>query len=207
MHDVAAIVLAAGSATRFGGLKQFARVGNARLVDLSVATAAAIAGSVIVVVPRDTRWHGVGLGVPGGTTRAGSVRNGLAAVPAECDIVVVHDAAHPVATIPLARALVDEVRAGADGAVPVLPTRETVAHARGGELGASVPRDDLVLVQMPHAFRAAALHAAHRQVPDVVDDATLMQSLGHRLVTVPGDPANIHVTTPEDLELVHRFMR
>jgi 2-C-methyl-D-erythritol 4-phosphate cytidylyltransferase len=134
------------------------------------------------------------------------VRNGLARVPSDATIVVVHDAAHPLADTALVEAVVGAVRDGADGAVPVLTTRETVAHTEGNVLGAAVPRAGLVQVQMPHAFRTSLLRAAHASEATATDDASLFQELGHRVVTVAGDPRNLHVTTPAELELIRRIV-
>jgi len=201
-EDVAAIVLAAGTGTRFGGPKQFVHAGAVRLVDWAVRAVGEVAGTVVVVVPPGVDWDGEGIGAVGGASRSESVRRGLTQVPAATEIVVVHDAAHPLAGADLVAAVVREVRNGADGAVPVLSTRETVAYADGHTLGRAVPRAGLVLVQMPHAFRASVLRAAHASPSDATDDATLLQERGHRIVTVPGDPRNIHVTTPADLALL-----
>ena len=60
---------------------------------------------------------------------------------------------------------------------------------------------------MPHAFRTSLLRAAHTSATSATDDATLFQELGHRVVTVDGDPRNIHVTTPAELELIRRLRR
>jgi 2-C-methyl-D-erythritol 4-phosphate cytidylyltransferase len=200
--DVAAIVLAAGTGARFGAAKQFARIGKHRLVDLSVRGVAPVAASVIVVVPEGFEWDGDGVGVTGGATRADSVRSGLALVPEHATFLLVHDAAHPLASPALAARVVATVREGADGSVPVLAARETVAHTEGDTLGASVPRHGLVLVQMPHAFRTTVLRAAHANPVTASDDASLLQALGHRIVMVDGEAANIHVTTPSELALV-----
>ena len=141
--DVAAIVLAAGAGSRFGGPKQFARAGAIRLVDRAVRAVGEVAGTVVVVVPPGVEWAGDGIGAVGGASRSESVRRGLAHVPAAAEIVVVHDAAHPLAGADLVAAVVREVRRGADGAVPVLPTRETVSYTDGDTLGRAVPRTGL----------------------------------------------------------------
>ncbi len=205
-HDVSAVVLAAGRGARFGGHKQFAPVGAARLVDLSIRTVASIASTVVVVLPPEVRWDGAGVGVTGGATRSASVRSGLACIPATTEIVLVHDAAHPLATPELAATLVRSIRKGADAAVPVLATREVIAHVDGGELRSAISRDGLVIVQMPHAFRAPVLRALHAPAQEAVDDASLALSSGYRVVTVEGEPANVHVTDPRELELVRRLV-
>ena len=113
--DVAAIVLAAGSGDRFGGPKQFMHIGPRRLVDLAVECVATVAATVVVVVPRSVAWDGPGIGATGGATRGESVRNGLVHVPATVEVVVVHDAAHPLAPADLAARLWAKARTHAAG--------------------------------------------------------------------------------------------
>jgi 2-C-methyl-D-erythritol 4-phosphate cytidylyltransferase len=128
------------------------------------------------------------------------VRSGLAFVPGDADVVVVHDAARPLASADLFRAVLDAVRAGADGAVPGVTIRDTVKRVRGAVVSATVPRDELVAVQTPQAFRADVLRAAHRGEPDATDDAALVEAAGGRVVVVPGEEANIKITVPGDLD-------
>jgi 2-C-methyl-D-erythritol 4-phosphate cytidylyltransferase len=198
------IVVAGGSGARFGGPKQFQTVGDERLVDIAVRTASRSTGHVVIVLPPETSWDGppVAAAVTGGATRADSVRAGLAEIPDDADVVVVHDAARPLATDALFAAVVGAVRDGADGAVPGLPVADTIKRVDGGQVIETVPRDDLVAVQTPQAFRAGALRAAHRDRADGTDDAALVERDGGKVVVVPGDPANVKVTGPDDLELV-----
>jgi 2-C-methyl-D-erythritol 4-phosphate cytidylyltransferase len=143
----------------------------------------------------------------GGAHRAASVRSGLAAVPADAAIVVVADAAHPLASPALFARVVDAVRAGAGGALPGLPLTEVIATvADDGTRTGGLPRTGHVLVQMPQAFRADLLRAAHAGGEDGVEDSTMVAALGARVVVVPGEPANLHVTTPEELALAQRLV-
>jgi 2-C-methyl-D-erythritol 4-phosphate cytidylyltransferase len=191
------IVVAAGSGARFGGAKQFQTVGDDRLVDIAVRTATRSTDHVVLVLPAGAVWDGppVAAAVAGGATRADSVRAGV-------DVVVVHDATRPLATGALFAAVIDAVRDGADGAVPGLPIADTIKRVEGEQVIETVPRDDLVAVQTPQAFRAGALRAAHRECADATDDATLVERDGGKVVVVPGDPVNIKVTGPADLDLV-----
>lgn len=209
-----AIVLAAGGGTRFGGPKQFSDLGGLPLVAHPVRAAAAACDGVVVVLPAPLldRWtppDGV-RAIAGGATRAESVRAGLAAVPAEAGVIVVTDAAHPLATAALYRSVVAAVRAGADGAVPGLPLTEVVKEvlANGPDLvtGVSLARETHRLVQTPHAFRAAALRAAHAGAVEAVEDSAMVADAGGRVVVLPGEPANIHVTTPEELEIARLLL-
>jgi 2-C-methyl-D-erythritol 4-phosphate cytidylyltransferase len=196
-----AIVVAAGGGTRFGAPKQFADLDGVRLVDRAVAVASAVCDDVILVLPADRAWDGapVSAVVPGGVTRADSVRAGLAALPAGSDVVVVHDAARPLAAASLFAAVIAAVRAGADAAVPGIALPDTVKRVDGDEVVETVPRDPLVAVQTPQAFRGEALRAAHAGHGDATDDAALVEATGGTVVVVPGDPANLKVTTTADL--------
>lgn len=200
--QVWSIVLAAGSGSRFGGPKQFERIAGRRLVDHVVATAQSVCDGVVVVLPGGTAWHDTSVRVvSGGTTRAESVRHGLSAVPPEADVIVVHDAAHPLASGGLFRSVVDAVRGGADAAVPAVPFTDPIKRVDSGRVVAGIPRSDLVLMQTPHAFRAGALRALHEEQPEVIEETELIERVGGRIMVVSGDPRNIHVTNPEELEM------
>jgi 2-C-methyl-D-erythritol 4-phosphate cytidylyltransferase len=200
------VVVAAGVGARFGGPKQVAPLGGTRVVDMAVAAAAAVSDGIVVVVPPDADWTVTGVTtVPGGATRSASVRAGLAAVPDDATVVVVHDAARPGAGPGLFAAVVDAVVAGADGAVPGLPVPDTVKRVGpDGVVRATVPRDDLVAVQTPQAFRAGVLRRAHAGAPEGTDDATVVEAVGGRVVVVPGETAAAKITEPADLERVAR---
>jgi 2-C-methyl-D-erythritol 4-phosphate cytidylyltransferase len=201
MAGVWAVIVAAGWGERFGGPKQFSDLGGARLVDHAVATASVCCDAVVVVVPDASRWSGawVAAVVDGGSTRAASVRAGLAAVPEAAEIVVVHDASRPLASAELFDAVIAAARAGADGAVPGLPVVDTLKRVADVRVTATVDRVGLVAVQTPQAFRADILRTAHEGAPDATDDAALVEAVGGHVVVVPGDPRNIKVTGPADL--------
>ncbi len=206
--DIWAIVLAAGSGARFGGGKQWAELAGERCVDRSVATALAACDDVVLVLPAGAKWDGVPVAgvVEGGEARAASVRSGLAAVPGWVEIVVVHDAAHPLASVALFRAVIDAVRHGADAAVPVLPATETIVAVQRDSLATVDNSAPLAFAQMPHAFKAGVLRAAHRDAPESRDDASLLLSLGAHVGAVPGETTNVHVTTPAELALAERVL-
>jgi 2-C-methyl-D-erythritol 4-phosphate cytidylyltransferase len=192
------VVVAAGTATRYGATKQYEILGDRRVVDWSVAAARAVSDGIVLVVPRadvGSTEPVADVVVAGATTRSGSVRAGLAEVPADAGIVVGHDAARPAAGRSLFDAVIDAVRSGADAAVPGVGLVDSVRRRDG----AAVDRDQLVAVQTPQAFRAAALRAAHEGGGEASDDATLVERAGGRVVVVPGDPDNIKLTRPSDL--------
>jgi 2-C-methyl-D-erythritol 4-phosphate cytidylyltransferase len=198
-----AIVVGAGSGARFGGTKQYELLGSERVLDRSVRIARqACDGVVVVVPPADADREAA---IAGGPTRAASVRNGLAAVPPDAEVICVHDAARPLATTDLYARVVAAVCAGADAAVPGLPLTDTVKQvAPDGTVLATPDRATLVTVQTPQAFVAAALRAAHADAavagdPTVTDDAMMIERRGGRVVVVPGEPDNRKITLPDDL--------
>ncbi|HTW98717.1 MAG TPA: 2-C-methyl-D-erythritol 4-phosphate cytidylyltransferase [Acidimicrobiales bacterium] len=202
MPGVWAIVVAGGSASRFGRPKQFAELAGRRVLDHALAAARACSEGAVLVLPEDA----VALGpwacervVAGGATRAASVRAGLRALPEAAEIIVVHDAARPLATPALFEAVVAAVRGGADGAIPGIPLADTVKRVEGVVVVETLPREALVAVQTPQAFRAAVLRRAHAGEPDATDDAGLLEAIGARVVVVPGEACNLKLTRPADL--------
>jgi len=196
-----AVIVAAGWGERFGGPKQFSDLGGARLVDHAVATASQACDAVVLVVPDATAWVGAEVTAlaTGGSSRAESVRAGLAAVPASAEIVVVHDAARPLATARLFDLVIGAVRGGADGAVPGLAVADTLKRVDDVRVTATVDRVGLVAVQTPQAFGSGILRAAHATGADATDDAALVEAIGGNVVVVPGDPRNLKITGPADL--------
>lgn len=203
MNEVWCIVVAAGSGRRYGAAKQFELLHGRRVLDWSLATAAAGGRQVVAVLPPDRLEPGA---YPGGTTRSESVRAGLAAVAASADIVVVHDAARPLASEDLFSRVVDAVAGGADAAIPAVAVTDTVKRVRGTQVTATVDRSTLVAVQTPQAFRAEALRRAHSTAPEASDDAALIEAAGGRVVTVPGEVRNLKITTPDDLLVAAVFL-
>jgi 2-C-methyl-D-erythritol 4-phosphate cytidylyltransferase len=216
-------VVAGGSGSRFGAPKQFSDLAGRPVAAWSVAAARTVADGVVLVVPAAGPGGGAGrketdggpdapaMGadrvVSGGATRAESVRAGLAAVPDDAVIIVVHDAARPLATGELFTSVVAAVRAaGVDGVVPVLPVADTLKRVDGDTVQHSVDREGLVAVQTPQAFDAAVLRKAHRTGRDATDDAGLVEDLGATVRTVVGDPHNVKLTRSEDLVLAEALI-
>jgi len=205
---VGAIVVAAGRGDRFGAAKQFLELGGTRLVDRAVLACSGSCDAVVVVLPADVAWDGpvVHAAVSGGATRSDSVRAGLAALPPTVEVVLVHDAARPLASRAIFDAVIDAIRAGADAAVPALPVPDTLKRVDGARVLETVARDDLVAVQTPQAFRIDALRAAHAGDGRATDDAGLVEQSGGCVVVVPGEVTNFKITAPSDLELAAAFL-
>jgi 2-C-methyl-D-erythritol 4-phosphate cytidylyltransferase len=176
--------------------------------------AAPSVGPVVVAAPGDFLAEVEGLladlgvtVVAGGAARQDSVRRGLAALPAIVQLVLVHDAARALVPVGVVEAVVGALRAGAPAAVPVLPVADTVKRVRGETVVATVPREELRAVQTPQGFQRDVLERAHAAGSQGTDDAALVEALGLEVVTVPGDPEGLKVTTPFDLLVAEAVLR
>lgn len=221
---VAAIVAAAGSGSRLG-------LGSKALVQLHGRTTLARAlelfagleevDRIVVAAPsarlEAARLEVDGAGItkpvtlcPGGETRQESVRAALGALEGGCDWVLVHDAARPLASPALVRRVLAAARQSG-AAFPGLPPRDAVKRVEGGRLVESLDRSRIVLAQTPQAFNYQLLMRAHFEAWDAGlvgdDDAQLVAAGGHPVTVVEGEPTNIKLTTPQDLELLEALIR
>src|SRR6202049_2649336 len=214
MASVGAIVAAAGSRARLArGSKALVRLNGrttlARAVELFLGLDEV---DRIVVVGPPSRLETAEPEVaslkptkqvvvrPGGESRQASVRAGLAAL-GDCDFVLVHDAARPLATTSLVRrVLAAAMESGA--AFPAISPRDAVKRVEGNRLVESLDRTRIVLAQTPQAFAYELLARAHREAADAGlvgdDDAQLVAATGHAVTVVEGEPANIKLTTQDD---------
>jgi 2-C-methyl-D-erythritol 4-phosphate cytidylyltransferase len=141
--------------------------------------------------------------VTGGDARSDSVRAGLAEVPADALVVLVHDAARPLLSDAVVERVLAPLSEGWDGAVPALRVGDTLKRVGAdGTVQETVPRDGLWAVQTPQAFVADALRRAQTDGADATDCAGLVEAAGGRVKVVDGDPRLIKVTTEADLERV-----
>jgi 2-C-methyl-D-erythritol 4-phosphate cytidylyltransferase len=141
--------------------------------------------------------------VPGGETRAASVRAGLAEVPDDAAVVLVHDAARPLLTDEVIERVLAPLGEGWDGAIPGLAVSDTVKRVGvDGGVVETVARDGLWAVQTPQAFPASTLRRAVASGADATDCAGLVEAGGGRVKVVAGDPLLLKITTADDLARV-----
>ncbi len=201
------LVVAAGSGRRFGAEKQFLSLAGKPVHLWAVEATRSVAIGVVLVVPAGREQDanlagGADFVVAGGETRSASVRAGLQAVPGDADIIVVHDAARPIASEALFRSVVAAVEAGADAAIPGVPLVDTVKSVERGIVSSTLDRSHLVRVQTPQAFRSTTLRRAHSSAPESTDDAAAVEAIGAQVVVVLGEEANVKITSPSDLSLL-----
>lgn len=206
--EVWAVVVAGGTGSRFGGPKQFAALAGRPLVEWSLDAARGSCSGIVLVLPPGTPgdWDADRL-VTGGATRSASVRAGLDAVPDTVDVIVVHDAARPLAGAALWKAVVTAVVDGAEGAIPACAVTDTIKKKTADGALVTLDRSELFAVQTPQAFRAGVLKEAHASEEDATDDAALVEAAGGAVVLVEGDPHNIKITTTTDLLVAETLVK
>jgi len=194
------------------------------MLSYSLATVRQVSaiGEVVITVPEGfekaarAEVAAAGLRVPvkitpGGIERQDSVRIALELTSAESELVIVHDAARPLATREIFEACLDAAAraGGAIAAIPVADTLKRVANSDNA-IAATVARAGLWQAQTPQAFRRELLVAAHqRAVTEAIvatDDADLVERTGARVEVVEVSTANIKITTQSDLAIVEAII-
>jgi 2-C-methyl-D-erythritol 4-phosphate cytidylyltransferase len=210
-----AIIVGAGVGDRLGAdrPKAFVRFRGRTLLAASVAAFDDHEGidGIVCVVPAgyedraslvvdDLLADKVSSAVAGGPTRAGSVAEGLTAVPQSARFVLVHDAARPLVTSGVIDRVLAGLAAGADAVIPGVPLVDTVKRVERGVVVETLRRDELVAVQTPQGFpRAVLAEALATDLDGATDCASLVERTGRAVTVVEGDPVNSKITTPDDL--------
>lgn len=219
---VVAILLAAGRGERLGTdrPKAFVQLGRETLLGRAVRAVddSRVVEGFVIAAPRGMEDEAKRIGtrseklvavVTGGESRQASVGLGIAAIPPPVEVVVCHDVARPFAGPRLFESVVAALKE-ADGAVPAIRPSDTVKRTKGAWVVETLPRDDLALIQTPQAFRRSSLEEAHARARTegyvATDDAALLERAGYRIAVVEGDPGNVKITDPADLERANRWM-
>lgn len=221
MSGVAVLMVAAGKGERAGGPvpKQYAPLLGTPILRWTLGVFAGhprIDILQVVIGPDQNKVYAqtvLGMDLPapiiGGATRQESVRRGLEALAVIApDIVLIHDAARPLASPALIDAVIAALEAGADAAAPLLAVADTLKRRENGTW-MTVPRDGLYRAQTPQGFKFAKILKAHRDYAseDVTDDLALAERAGLAIAAVPGEDINMKVTTPADFALAESHLR
>jgi len=154
-------------------------------------------------------WRKVSAILAGADRRRGAIASALRALPADCDLVAIHDAGRPLVTPTLIAAGV-ALAQKTGVAIPAEPVKETIKRVREGVIVGAVPRERLARAQTPQFFTRARLQEAYqRRLPDLdpPDEAALLLKAGFPVSCYPGDAENLRVTSVEDLPVVEELLR
>jgi 2-C-methyl-D-erythritol 4-phosphate cytidylyltransferase len=217
--ELGAIVVAAGSATRFGGEdKVFALLDGRPVLEhtLRLFAAERDVSALVVVLAEGSLQAGAALVASlglrdvtlcvGGATRRDSVLAGLRALDRDIELVAIHDAARPLATQALLRRVVTAAREHG-AAVPATALPDTLGRVDDdGALSASVERAGVVACQTPQVARREWLDTALAAAPSATDEGSALLAAGFPVVTVPGERHNFKLTWPNDLRLAEAWL-
>jgi 2-C-methyl-D-erythritol 4-phosphate cytidylyltransferase/2-C-methyl-D-erythritol 2,4-cyclodiphosphate synthase len=215
---VSAIIAAGGRGARFGGgqPKQFQTLAGVSILERTVETflQGYAFDEVIVALPSELvasppSYLDDVIVVEGGERRQDSVANGFAAVAPSSQVIVIHDAARPL----VSPALIERTVTAAfehGAAIAALQAKDTVKRGDASRIiRGTLPREEIFLAQTPQAFRVGVLRdalALASTAADATDEAMLAEQAGHHVHLVEGDPRNLKITTPEDLDMAERLL-
>jgi 2-C-methyl-D-erythritol 4-phosphate cytidylyltransferase len=218
--SVWAVLVAAGRGERLGedrpkafvalgGLPLLAeplrRLDECELVDAVVVVAPPGWEEPAILLAEELGSSKVSACVTGGETRTDSVRAGVAEVPGDAAVILVHDAARPLLPDEVVGRILEALGEGFDGAVPALPVSDTVKRVDRQVVVETIDRSQLVAVQTPQGFVSTVLRAALER-GEGSDCASLVESAGGRIKVVTGDERLLKVTTRADLERVSAWL-
>lgn len=220
----AALILSGGTGTRLGSdiPKQYIEVCGRPVISYCIEQLSRHEKIDAIQIVAAVQWHETireclnkydknrkfrGFSFPGGNRQL-SIYNGLTDIRAyagDSDTVLIHDAARPLLSLRMITDCLESVR-GHDGAVPVLPMKDTVYQSVDGKkISSLVNRSEIYAGQAPEAFKIGPYHEANRKLlPDkilTINGSTEPAVMaGMDMVMIPGDEGNFKITTAEDLE-------
>ena len=213
------VIVAGGVGNRMGASvpKQFLKIGYVYILEQTLRAFLGVASEIVVVLPADQheRWaaivaerglQGTHKVCNGGATRFESVRNGLAALGEDCDLVAIHDGVRPLVSEQMILRGV-EVAKEKGSAIPIVAPVDSFRIEGEGGLEV-IDRSRLRAIQTPQIFDKKLLGEAYDTPPSerFTDDATVVERLGITLGYYEGERSNIKITTPEDLAIAEALM-
>ena len=216
-----AVIVAAGSASRMGGIdKVMAPLGGEPMIlrtvrafedceavkEIVIVTREDLMGPIAELCSGFTKIRSV---VQGGSSRQESVKLGLLAFSKEVRLAAVHDGARPL----VSGELIDKVIRAAHSygaAAPAIPVKDTIKVFEGGFIAATPDRSTLRAVQTPQVMDRdlllGALEKAEQEGAALTDDCSAVEHIGMRVRLVEGEERNLKVTTPLDLKIAELLL-
>lgn len=206
----AAIIAGAGLGNRLGAKipKALLQIEGISLVERAFTSLSKVVDEIVITAPEgflDEFRKIVGDSakvITGGVLRSDSVKLAVAELSPSIEFVLVHDAARGLATSELAKRVLTELQGGASAVIPTLPVVDTIKEVDAAGFVRTTPeRSSLKAVQTPQGFSLSVLKRAHEASEDATDDAALVEALGIKVKTIPGEALAMKVTNPEDVAL------
>ncbi|MDD5686317.1 MAG: 2-C-methyl-D-erythritol 4-phosphate cytidylyltransferase [Elusimicrobia bacterium] len=209
---IAAVIVAAGRGKRFGSKKQFVLLqidGKKQVLEITLSIFLKIQQikEIVVVLPKEDLKRKFNFStrvkiIAGGATRQHSVYNGLSALSADTDIVVIHDGVRPFISDKIIKDSISTARKSS-ACVAVVPVKDTVKIVKNGYVISTPERKNIFLAQTPQTFKYSLIMKAYKKAFEAkyfsTDDSALVEKLGKKVKVITGDYKNIKITTKQDI--------
>lgn len=221
---VAVIIAAGGKGERMKAEipKQFISLHNKPIIVHTLRKFAGCPGvqKIILIVPENevaetdllvSKWNIVKNTevIAGGKTRQHSVWNGLRKIPAEIEIVMVHDGVRPFISEKIISKCIEETKKWG-AVITAVPVSDTVKEVVNNSVSRTLDRSKLWRVQTPQCFKKEILTKAYKKAWETnqtaTDDSALVEKTGYTVRVIQGEEKNIKITSPEDLKIAEKLL-
>ena len=212
----AAIIAGAGMGHRLGAAvpKALIQIDGITLIERAFAALSQVVDEIVITAPAgyEQQFRSIvgdsATVITGGVLRSDSVNLALKAISPSIKFILVHDAARALASSALATQVLNELQNGELAVVPALNVVDTIKEVdRDGYVRSTPDRSALRAVQTPQGFGVDVLRRAHEASEDATDDAALVEALGIKVKTVPGEATALKITNPEDIAVAISHLR
>jgi len=212
----AAIIAGAGMGHRLGAdiPKALIQIDGVTLIERAFAALSTVVDEIVITAPAgyEDQFRAIvgdsATVITGGVLRSDSVNLALKSLSPSTKYVLVHDAARALATSELAQRVLRGLISGESAVIPALSVVDTIKEVdRDGYVRSTPDRSILRAVQTPQGFSVDVLKRAHEASEDATDDAALVEALGVKVKTIPGEARAMKITNPEDIALAVTLVR
>ena len=212
----AAIIAGAGMGHRLGAdiPKALIQIDGVTLIERAFAALSPVVDEIVITAPAgyEDQFRAIvgdsATVITGGVLRSDSVNMALKSLSPSTKYVLVHDAARALATSELAERVLHGLTSGESAVIPALSVVDTIKEVdRDGYVRSTPDRSILRAVQTPQGFSVEVLKRAHEASEDATDDAALVEALGVKVKTIPGEARAMKITNPEDIALAVTLVR
>ena len=212
----AAIIAGAGMGHRLGAdiPKALIQIDGVTLIERAFAALSPVVDEIVITAPAgyEDQFRAIvgdsATVITGGVLRSDSVNMALKSLSPSTKYVLVHDAARALATSELAERVLHGLTSGESAVIPALSVVDTIKEVdRDGYVRSTPDRSILRAVQTPQGFSVEVLKRAHEASEDATDDAALVEALGVKVKTIPGEARAMKITNPEDIAIAVTLVR
>ena len=212
----AAIIAGAGMGHRLGAdiPKALIQIDGVTLIERAFAALSPVVDEIVITAPAgyEDQFRAIvgesATVITGGVLRSDSVNVALKSLSPSTKYVLVHDAARALASSDLAQRVLHGLTSGESAVIPALSVVDTIKEVdRDGYVRSTPDRSILRSIQTPQGFSVEVLKRAHEASEDATDDAALVEALGVKVKTIPGEARAMKITNPEDIAMAVTLVR